>query len=927
MRSLSNAAMQLWAKKGKNEPLWLPLYIHMLDSAMLAKKLWNHWLSDGARRILEQGASPQGLSEDLFMFLAAAHDIGKAIPAFQSKPTGVPPRDIDELINERLCYAGLSLPPYECFTRRNNTPHALATQFILEAEGCPKDITAILGAHHGKPYDSHTLTHHSIDGDYKYYYLNKEDKPFWTGLWRELIQLALDISGFKSLSDLPVPNQTSQIILNGLLIMCDWLASNQGIFPYYRADEPIDMPYDDNRIIFAWDRIKFFASQWIPENDWMTESFFRMRFSFNPRIMQSSLLDTASGINEPGILVLEAPMGMGKTEAALAAAEIFAYKTGRTGVFFALPTQATSDGIFPRILNWVRALDNELHSIRLAHSKDQFNEQYQALMQLAEGYNAGTDSDYTDNAVVVEWFKGPKKALLADFVVGTIDQLLLSALKHKHVMLRHLGLANKVVIIDECHAYDAYMSQYLNVALRYLGAYRVPVIVLSATLPIKKRRMLIEAYMNARAECQIQSDPLGLASETSNQQSMTLSEDISLYPVVTCADNKEITQIKIATEGESQVVHIECIPDHDIHLRLASLLDGGGCAGIVVNTVERAQSFARLLREHFGNDEVILLHSRFLSPDRAQKERGLLTELGKPKNEVKRPKLRIVVGTQVLEQSLDIDFDILITDLCPMDLLLQRIGRLHRHKQNIRPKKLNTPRCLVLGALGDSFEPGARHIYRDCLLMRTKALLPPVINLPQDIPVLVNKTYDTSHVIIDTPEYRQAEEEWDLFIMNKQRSAEAYCISPPQQSGSIINWLNTDVTDTKGEAAVRDAADSIEVHLLWQDSDGCLRFMPWINDSVRLSRSTVPDDETARMIACQSVRLPPALCADWQIMNTIRELEEINRRIIPLWQESFWLKGSLCLILDEHFSAKLCGYLLTYDRYDGLIIIKEGLHE
>ena len=126
-------------------------------------------------------------------------------------------------------------------------------------------------------------------------------------------------------------------------------------------------------------------------------------------------------------------------------------------------------------------------------------------MRLAEGYNAGTDSDYTDNAVVVEWFRGQ---LCCRFCCRNNRPVVVWRLA-QDVMLRHLGLANKVVIIDECHAYDAYMSQYLNVALRY-RALTVFVIVLSATLPIKKADA-IEAYMNARAECQIQSDPLGLA--------------------------------------------------------------------------------------------------------------------------------------------------------------------------------------------------------------------------------------------------------------------------------------------------------------------------------------------------------------------------------------------------------------------------------
>ena len=161
-------------------------------------------------------------------------------------------------------------------------------------------------------------------------------------------------------------------------------------------------------------------------------------------------------------------MGAGKTEAALVCAEILAAKTKRTGVFFALPTQATSDGIFPRLLDWIKNLDTDsVHAIELAHGKAQFNEDYQALRLFGGDANVGEDED--DGVIVHQWFGGPKKTLLADFVAGTIDQLLLAALKQKHVMLRHLGLAGKVVVIDECHAYDAYMGQYLYRALNWLG--------------------------------------------------------------------------------------------------------------------------------------------------------------------------------------------------------------------------------------------------------------------------------------------------------------------------------------------------------------------------------------------------------------------------------------------------------------------------
>ena len=156
-------------------------------------------------------------------------------------------------------------------------------------------------------------------------------------------------------------------------------------------------------------------------------------------------------------------------------------------MFFGLPTQATSNGIFSRVREWLDHIEGE-KSIRLIHGKAQLNDEFSSLPK-SRNIHGG------DEVGVNEWFAGRKVSILDDFTVGTVDQILLAALKQKHLMLRHLGLSNKVVVIDEVHAYDAYMSVFLYRALRWLGAYKVPVVILSATLPISKRNALLEAYM------------------------------------------------------------------------------------------------------------------------------------------------------------------------------------------------------------------------------------------------------------------------------------------------------------------------------------------------------------------------------------------------------------------------------------------------
>ena len=167
-------------------------------------------------------------------------------------------------------------------------------------------------------------------------------------------------------------------------------------------------------------------------------------------------------------------------------------------------------------------------------------------------------------------------------------------------------------------------------------------------------------------------------------------------------------------------------------------LASGGCAGVILNTVSRAQKCASELRER-GWD-VLLLHSHFIATDRATLEQEILQRIGRDSQSTDRNRL-VVVGTQVLEQSLDIDFDVLVTDLCPMDLLLQRIGCLHRKSNRPRLENLRTPRCYVIGAGEKELDRGSRAVYGDWLLLRTRSLLPDRIVIPSQIPNLVQETY------------------------------------------------------------------------------------------------------------------------------------------------------------------------------------------
>ncbi|MFA5625489.1 MAG: CRISPR-associated helicase Cas3' [Bradymonadales bacterium] len=941
---LTKKAQALWAKKSTTGKLqWLALTNHMADSANVAKLLWKHWLPEGTKQLIadqveiadidkvapsDRGEHQITAAKKLFVFLAAAHDLGKATPVFQAKEAKVfrhqftsdaeyrqareNARLLDESLRTRSEEAGLPNQNEADFGFAHTTPHNLASeQIFLEYAKEGKRIATVLGAHHGKPADANGLNRSAIEANRENYHLESKGKEPWTSVQSELIDYALYLSGFSEISQIAAPRYTAQVLLSGLIIMVDWLASSEEYFPLIGLQEAI-LPelILKERAKSAWEAFRGELATWEPREDWKQHCLYAERFNFAPNPVQSLVAELAKESDEPSILVLEAPMGIGKTEAALVAAEIFAQKHGKSGLYFALPTQATANGIFPRMLAWTAALNDEAkHSFVLAHGKAQFNEDYQALQRRNEAiHNVGESFD--DDAVLAHaWFTGRKKSMLSDFALGTIDQLLLAALKHKHLMLRHLGLANKVVIIDECHAYDAYMSTYLEMALHWLGAYRVPTIVLSATLPAAKRAAVVEAYVNTGKKTLSFPD----------EMKQTLA-----YPLVSLANVHGVVQKTIAEPQASRSVKLQCIEDEQVSGLIEEFTEDGGCVGIIVNTVKRAQRFAVLLGEAFGTDRVKLFHSRFIAPDRAEKENEILSELGKPTPERQRPLQRIWVGTQVLEQSLDIDFDLLITDIAPMDLLLQRMGRLHRH-QRLRPKTLETARCLVLN--DENAFHDAQIIYSEYLLMRSQSLLKDRIVLPDDIAPLVQRTYSNEALpVADVEKLENARRKHNKDKEDKEYKAETFRIKKPWSRSMLTSWLSTDVpigSDKEAEAAVRDIDSSLEIIVLQAHGEDDLRFLPWIESGRRLPSHMPPPSALAQRLARCSLSMPPGLASPYVIADTIKALELDNNRRVAAWQKSPWLKGELFLILDKDLRTTVCGHHISYSRECGLSCEKE----
>lgn len=896
---------------------WLPFWMHSFDTAGIMEKLAQKRLPESISDYL---CAECGGREKLFStlkFCALVHDIGKLTIVFQSR--------IYDAVDFSPFADCVELPKSGSLVNASDTPHALASEAILLKLGCREGVASIAGAHHGRPSawaDVRDQISGACTAVENFYGKRGKYRQLFESLWKEWIDFSLECAGFSELSDLPDMAVPAQVVISGMLVTADWIASNTTYFPLISADQKGEFGDYPKRIENAWTTIGF-PNMWESKARFgLDDEAFKERFGFLPNPTQADIISTATDAESSGIYIIEAPMGLGKTEAALALSEILAARAGAGGMFFGMPTQATSNGIFPRLEKWAGGLaedEQTLLAIKLAHGNAALNEDYRELFAGHSNLNIESDS----GLIVHDWFSGRKQTLLSDFVIGTVDQLLMAALKQKHVMLKHFGLSGKVVVVDECHAYDAYMSQYLDMAIKWLGIYKVPVIILSATLPEKRRAELIEAYTDSEKH---------RAKHTEAYVDKTIADEAwkhSLaYPLLTYTENNAVKQKALAFDGENKEVSVRRIIRDEVAATAGYAVERGGCVGVIVNTVRKAQEIAAELQSAFPKAEVIIMHAQFIMTDRAKREEQILKRVGKHSTPESRRGL-IIVGTQVLEQSLDLDFDLMITELCPMDLLLQRTGRLHRHNR-VRPQGLETASCFVLDETDDSFDSGSAAIYGEWLLMRTRALLPNKLTIPSDIPLLVQQTYDeTNNEMLGelTEGMKKAQEENKLRTGKKRRSAENYLISKPSnKKGKCLDgWLDNDIkpnNEQTGEKAVRDGDPSVDVIALMRDREGLIRIIADKPETI-IPADRPPSREEALLIARQKLRLPGFFGRRWKIDDTIEQLEAETQNVFSAWQDSALLKEEVVLLFDEDLNADLAGVQLHYDIKTGLTYVKE----
>lgn len=974
--SLSSAALSVWAKSGYDPERrrWEPLALHLLDAAEVAGHLAHTWLAPTVHDLItcELTGSQTGLDPVnefclLASWLAGVHDIGKCTPAFSSKVA-----HLDDDMRE----AGLGHEPIDPLERRK-LPHALAGYQILEdwfidvhawKPESAEALASVVGAHHGIPPTSAALQN-------LYGREHLLGNNAWTAVQHEILNLVTTRTGVQNLLPHWASRSWSQpflVELSGLVIVADWIASTEAYFPLLPLnDDGAHLLAPDahaRRAATGLHRLEI-PAPWRPRDDGAeADSLLAGRFDLpvgtRATDVQTRTLSAARTMELPGLLIVEESTGGGKTEAALMAAEILAARTGRSGVLFALPTQATTDAMFSRALSWLEGIEEayadegapSTFAAQLMHGRARLNQKAWVLRRRGyeirdrllgalggeggdvprpaeigwdeEETRTGQPLDAADrrrtDLAILAWFSGRKKAMLSDFVVTTVDHLLFGAMRSPHLAMRHLGLSRKVVVVDEVHSYSTYMNVYLDRALTWLASYGVPVVLLSATLSEARCAALVDAY---RRGLQLASGER--VPRTSSPQTLRTP-----FPCLVSAGHEHTEVVPASTSGRRSAVRVKRLVKDALVPLLKESLAEGGCALVVRNTVRRAQETYEELREIFGED-VSLNHARFTIGDRLAKDRDLLHRFGPPRRDPERPNRAIVVATQVVEQSLDVDFDLLVTDLAPIDLILQRMGRLHRHERP-RPVRLVTPVCYIDWLPSTSWddpavEPGAKAIYGEQDMLMSAATLDRVVNgtgvvtIPGDVHDLIESVYSADAPVPTRWQEAvlRAREAYDVERRKKHDAAQGFLLDEPKRAGratSLIGWLHTTASDEeeKGRAQVRDGEDSLEVILLELHRVGNqeeLRTMPQRpNDPGHIiPTDRVPDPKVVRAMAMSAVRLPPSLSNARVIDRVIQELEI---RVVPAWQDDPQLRGQLFLLQDGR--AQLAGTVLEYSPSTGL---------
>ncbi len=798
---------------------------HLLDTGAAVEVLWRDYLSPSIRRTIAAGLDvPAADAGRLLAFWAALHDLGKLVPGFQVLAPD----------------AFAALDGYSAAGGRSDVPHQRMTQLwlgrMLGDLGYPtsrvrKDsgfqVAELLGGHHGCFTSANPADYATV-----------HDLPhLGAGVWEA--QRRAVLHAVNEVSDPPpapasVPPYVAAIS-TAVVILADWLVSQEA-FLRPRVEAHLRGAGSSTATV---ERLRAHRQATVTDVPDLLSAAGLGRASLRPgsfaeefpaidepNKLQLSVAAKLPGIlSGPGLLLVMAPMGVGKTETALHAARLMGEAAGTSGLFVTLPTMATADQMYRRVLTYSkRRLVNDT-AMTLLHSMAWLNAEYS---DPGGGAVITGDGDRSGEAAVTAsaWLRGRKRGLLAAMAVGTVDQALLAVLPIKHSVLRMLGLAGKVLVVDEVHAYDAYMQMLLARLLTWLGALDVPVVLLSATLPGSVAHRLVRAYLIGAGHRSTAPPPVTYPGWIHVDAATGTS---TVQPV-------ELPSRPLTVETMTVPVDRKVGADRSAALRtlLAPLVADGGCAMVLCTTVAEAQATYRLLKTWF--DELTaastatgtrapalgILHARFPAQQREEITKVVTADFGR--DAPSRPHA-VLVATQVAEQSLDLDLDLIISDLAPIAQLLQRSGRCQRHAifDGRRPPWAAAgPRLVVLTAptVSDELELPDRWtaVYDRSLLQRTHLLLtrraPGTISIPEDVQEMVEEVYDQTF----SDDLSEAELARRMNDEVRYSIAEQTAIPTPKSAIPLAKLTSSDLVEDK--VSTRLGIESVRVICCFIDPNG-----------------------------------------------------------------------------------------------------------
>jgi CRISPR-associated endonuclease/helicase Cas3 len=656
-----HALLNLWGKSGDDagNRIFHPLAFHVLDVAACAEAWLRenpHWLARLAGRF---EVNSEGL-QNVVVALIALHDIGKCARGFQGKRLDLWPDILgarpEVELSVRHDAAGLWL------IDKVTGLSTIAARMLPElSPSCRDLVVQATCCHHGEPIAATEIRNPRRD-------IGRESQEVAGALAEAVLGL------FDRAPSCPIADKHAPLFsfaLSGLTVLSDWLGSNRTWFEYRSLTDAADLAAYWNGFARPSAETALRESGLLPARPargrGIGDLFPAIR---EPTELQRFAAEVAFD-DGPRLFVIEDMTGAGKTEAAALLAYRLIEAGKARGLYVALPTMATANAMFDRLeTSYLGMFESAPKpSIVLVHGKRRLVEGFENLPgSLARNDEGGSEEDdpssTTASAFCADWIRrSAKQAFLAQVGAGTIDQALLAVLPARHQSLRLHGLTDKVLIVDEAHAYDSYMGEEIETLLRFHAALGGSAIVLSATLPAERRTKLVRAFRQ------------GVEGPTWTASAMA-------YPLVTSVSRDDASETPLALrKGLEREVDVERIGSvEEMHAIALTAARAGAAVAVVRNTVDEAIASRNALAAEFC--DVVLFHARFAMCDRSRIEEDVVGRFGKHGNGKRNC---ILVATQVVEQSLDLDFDVMLTDLAPVDLSIQRAGRLWRHERLPRP--------------------------------------------------------------------------------------------------------------------------------------------------------------------------------------------------------------------------------------------------